>query len=38
VLVVDHLPVDIRHNSKIDRQHVARWAADVLAGDGPANP
>ncbi|MFL6070710.1 MAG: alpha/beta fold hydrolase [Actinomycetes bacterium] len=38
VLVVDQLPVDIRHNSKIDRQQVARWAANVLAGNGAANP
>lgn len=27
------LPVDIRHNSKIDRVAVARWAAGVLGGD-----
>ncbi len=26
------LPVDIRHNAKIDRTAVARWADDVLAG------
>ena len=26
------LPVDIRHNAKIDRIAVARWADDVLAG------
>ena len=26
------LPVDIRHDSKIDRAAVARWAARVLAG------
>ncbi len=32
VLVKDALPVDIRHNSKIDRVAVADWAADVLAG------
>jgi acyl-coenzyme A synthetase/AMP-(fatty) acid ligase/pimeloyl-ACP methyl ester carboxylesterase len=38
VLVVDELPVDIRHNSKIDRQRVARWASGVLAGRGPAKP
>ncbi len=34
VLVRDALPVDIRHNSKIDRVAVADWAADVLAGRG----
>jgi acyl-CoA synthetase (AMP-forming)/AMP-acid ligase II len=32
VLVRRSLPVDIRHNSKIDRVAVAAWAADVLAG------
>jgi acyl-coenzyme A synthetase/AMP-(fatty) acid ligase len=31
VLNVHALPVDIRHNTKIDRTLVARWAADVLA-------
>ncbi|MFZ0324684.1 MAG: alpha/beta fold hydrolase [Actinomycetes bacterium] len=33
VLVARKLPVDIRHNSKIDRTRVARWATRVLAGD-----
>jgi olefin beta-lactone synthetase len=32
VLTVAHLPVDIRHNAKIDRTAVAVWASDVLAG------
>jgi acyl-CoA synthetase (AMP-forming)/AMP-acid ligase II/pimeloyl-ACP methyl ester carboxylesterase len=32
VLAVPALPVDIRHNSKIDRVRVARWAAGLLAG------
>lgn len=32
VLAVRELPVDIRHNSKIDRLRVGRWAARVLAG------
>ncbi|MBP2216363.1 alpha/beta fold hydrolase [Arthrobacter sp. CAN_C5] len=32
VLVVPALPTDIRHNAKIDRTAVARWAAGVLAG------
>lgn len=32
VLVTDRLPVDIRHNAKIDRQAVAAWATHVLAG------
>ena len=34
VLTVPALPVDIRHNAKIDRAEVAAWAAAVLAG-GP---
>jgi hypothetical protein len=32
VLTVSSLPVDIRHNTKIDRTAVAAWAADVLSG------
>ncbi len=32
VLTVPRLPVDIRHNAKIDRTAVASWAADLLAG------
>ncbi|WP_207457765.1 alpha/beta fold hydrolase [Herbiconiux sp. SYSU D00978] len=32
VLVVPALPTDIRHNSKIDRTRLSRWAEDVLAG------
>lgn len=32
VLVVTALPTDARHNSKIDRTPVARWAGRVLAG------
>ncbi|GFZ80758.1 alpha/beta fold hydrolase [Nesterenkonia alkaliphila] len=32
VLVVDRLPTDIRHNSKIDRTALAGWAEQVLAG------
>ena len=35
VLTVPKLPVDIRHNAKIDRAVVAAWAADVLAGRRP---
>jgi acyl-CoA synthetase (AMP-forming)/AMP-acid ligase II/pimeloyl-ACP methyl ester carboxylesterase len=31
VLVSREVPVDIRHNAKIDRAAVAVWAADVLA-------
>lgn len=33
VLTVRALPVDIRHNTKIDRTAVAVWAGHVLAGD-----
>ena len=32
VLVTKALPLDIRHNSKIDRTAVAAWASRVLAG------
>jgi acyl-coenzyme A synthetase/AMP-(fatty) acid ligase len=33
VIVAKSLPVDIRHNTKIDRTLVATWATAVLAGD-----
>ncbi|MCC5948856.1 MAG: AMP-binding protein, partial [Nitriliruptoraceae bacterium] len=32
VLVAPTLPVDIRHQSKIDRGRLATWASDILAG------
>ncbi len=32
VLLVPVLPTDIRHNSKIDRAALARWAGGILAG------
>ncbi|WP_105035485.1 alpha/beta fold hydrolase [Cryobacterium aureum] len=32
VLVVSGLPTDIRHNSKIDRSRLSRWATGILAG------
>ena len=32
VLTAPALPVDQRHNSKIDRARIARWAEGVLAG------
>jgi acyl-coenzyme A synthetase/AMP-(fatty) acid ligase len=35
VLVRDALPVDVRHQSKIDRQALSRWATQVLAGARP---
>jgi hypothetical protein len=31
VLVTKTMPVDIRHNAKIDRSAVADWASDMLA-------
>lgn len=34
VLLRPSLPVDIRHNSKIDRMAVSNWAAEQLAGRG----
>ena len=38
VLQVSALPVDIRHNTKIDRTLVATWAARVLDGSGGRRP
>lgn len=32
VLVAPRLPVDKRHNSKINRTRIARWADRILAG------
>ena len=32
VLSVPHLPVDVRHNSKVDRTRLGRWAGKVLEG------
>ena len=37
VLVMKELPVDIRHNSKIDRVAVARWADGQLSGRAPVS-
>jgi len=34
VLVAERLPVDIRHESKVDRQRLARRATRVLSGAG----
>ena len=31
-------PTDIRHNAKIDRSRLARWASAVLAGGRPGTP
>ncbi len=38
VLTARSLPVDIRHNSKIDRVAVAGWAAELLAGRRARRP
>jgi olefin beta-lactone synthetase len=38
VLVVPEIPVDVRHNSKIDRTRLARWASRVLAGGRIGRP
>lgn len=38
VLAVPALPTDIRHNAKIDRTRLSRWASRVLAGGRPGEP
>jgi olefin beta-lactone synthetase len=38
VLVAKALPVDIRHQSKIDRARLATWAAEILAGGRIGEP
>ncbi|HET8878652.1 MAG TPA: AMP-binding protein, partial [Arthrobacter sp.] len=38
VLTVPVQPTDIRHNAKIDRTRLARWATGVLAGGRPGKP
>ncbi|MDJ0351382.1 alpha/beta fold hydrolase [Pseudarthrobacter sp. PH31-O2] len=38
VLVVRAQPTDIRHNAKIDRTRLARWASGVLAGGRAGTP
>jgi olefin beta-lactone synthetase len=38
VLQVETLPVDIRHNTKIDRALVSRWASGVLSGERTRRP
>lgn len=38
VLIVPALPVDKRHNSKIDRTRLAKWAARVLSGGRMVRP
>ncbi|MFJ3383493.1 MULTISPECIES: alpha/beta fold hydrolase [unclassified Curtobacterium] len=38
VLVVPVLPTDIRHNSKVDRARLSRWASSVLGGGRMTRP
>jgi acyl-CoA synthetase (AMP-forming)/AMP-acid ligase II len=38
VLAVPAQPTDIRHNAKIDRTRLSRWASGVLAGGRPGTP
>ncbi|PVZ57520.1 alpha/beta fold hydrolase [Arthrobacter sp. H-02-3] len=38
VLTVPSQPTDIRHNAKIDRVRLSRWASAVLAGGRPGTP
>ncbi|MGO4493306.1 AMP-binding protein, partial [Arthrobacter sp. 2YAF22_2] len=38
VLTVPSQPTDIRHNAKIDRTRLSRWATKVLAGGRPGTP
>lgn len=38
VLVLEELPTDIRHNSKIDRTRLAAWAERALRGRRPGSP
>ncbi|MFD1721832.1 alpha/beta fold hydrolase [Amnibacterium endophyticum] len=38
VLATPALPVDVRHNAKIDRARVAAWASRVLAGERAGRP
>jgi hypothetical protein len=38
VVVVPHLPTDIRHNSKIDRVRLGEWAGAILAGGRMSRP
>jgi len=38
VIVVPVLPTDVRHNSKIDRARLGRWAAGILSGGRVSAP
>jgi len=38
VLWAERFPVDIRHQSKVDRSKLARWASRILAGQRVGHP
>ena len=38
VLTIDAMPTDVRHNSKIDRAKLSRWATRMLAGEKAGQP
>lgn len=38
VVVIEAMPVDVRHNSKIDRAKLSRWATRLLSGGKPGRP
>ena len=38
VIVVPVLPTDVRHNSKVDRARLGRWAAGILTGGHVSAP
>lgn len=38
VITIDAMPTDVRHNSKIDRAKLSRWAARMLAGEKAGQP
>ena len=38
VVAIDAMPVDVRHNSKIDRAKLSTWAARMLSGGKPGRP
>ncbi|MFI2295184.1 alpha/beta fold hydrolase [Isoptericola sp. NPDC019571] len=38
VLAVPRMPTDVRHNSKVDRTRLARWADGVLTGGRVGQP
>ncbi|WP_258066849.1 alpha/beta fold hydrolase [Arthrobacter sp. GMC3] len=38
VLVIDAMPTDIRHNSKIDRTALSAWASRMLSGQKAGRP